>query len=90
MRAYLGEVAEWSIAAVLKTADVKASVGSNPTLSAGGMRTSVRTERSEIDCAQHSPKGEAEPSQSHPLRAWEENLGSTAKRDSAFLENETQ
>ena len=29
----LGEVAEWFKAAVLKTADVKASVGSNPTLS---------------------------------------------------------
>ena len=31
-----GEVAEWSIAAVLKTAEVQASVGSNPTLSATG------------------------------------------------------
>ena len=30
----IGEVAEWSIAAVLKTVEVKASVGSNPTLSA--------------------------------------------------------
>lgn len=29
-----GRVAEWSIAAVLKTADVQASVGSNPTPSA--------------------------------------------------------
>ena len=29
-----GEVAEWSKAPVLKTGDVKASVGSNPTLSA--------------------------------------------------------
>jgi len=31
--AYPGKVAEWFMAAVLKTADVKASVGSNPTLS---------------------------------------------------------
>ena len=29
-----GELAEWSKAPVLKTGDVKASVGSNPTLSA--------------------------------------------------------
>ena len=29
-----GEVAEWSIASVLKTEEAKASVGSNPTLSA--------------------------------------------------------
>lgn len=29
----IGEVAEWFKAAVLKTAEVKASVGSNPTLS---------------------------------------------------------
>ena len=29
-----GEMAEWSKAPVLKTGDVKASVGSNPTLSA--------------------------------------------------------
>ena len=31
---YSGEVAEWSIAAVLKTAVLKGTVGSNPTLSA--------------------------------------------------------
>ena len=31
---HIGEVAEWFKAAVLKTAEVKASVGSNPTLSA--------------------------------------------------------
>ena len=30
----LGEVAEWSIAAVLKTVDPKGSGGSNPSLSA--------------------------------------------------------
>ena len=30
----IGEVAEWSIAAVLKTVDPRGSVGSNPTLSA--------------------------------------------------------
>ena len=30
----LGEMAEWSIAAVLKTVEVKASGGSNPSLSA--------------------------------------------------------
>jgi hypothetical protein len=29
-----GEVVEWLMALVLKTSDVKASVGSNPTLSA--------------------------------------------------------
>lgn len=34
MRTAVGRVAEWSIAAVLKTADVQASVGSNPTPSA--------------------------------------------------------
>ena len=33
----LGRVAEWSIAAVLKTAEVQASVGSNPTPSARGI-----------------------------------------------------
>ena len=32
--AHQGEVAEWSIASVLKTEDGKPSVGSNPTLSA--------------------------------------------------------
>ena len=32
--AYLGEVAEWSIAAVLKTVDLHGSGGSNPSLSA--------------------------------------------------------
>ena len=32
--AYLGEVAEWSIAAVLKTVDPQGSGGSNPSLSA--------------------------------------------------------
>ena len=30
----VGEMAEWSIAAVLKTVEVKASGGSNPSLSA--------------------------------------------------------
>ena len=34
MAVHLGEVAEWSKAAVLKTADPQGSVGSNPTLSA--------------------------------------------------------
>ena len=34
-----GEVAEWSKAPVLKTGDVKASVGSNPTLSANSIAT---------------------------------------------------
>ncbi|CDI00880.1 hypothetical protein BN873_10136 [Candidatus Competibacter denitrificans Run_A_D11] len=32
--ALIGEVAEWSIATVLKTVDPRGSVGSNPTLSA--------------------------------------------------------
>ena len=31
---WIGEVVEWSITAVLKTVDVKASGGSNPSLSA--------------------------------------------------------
>ena len=31
---YFGEMAEWSIAAVLKTVEVRASGGSNPSLSA--------------------------------------------------------
>ena len=34
-----GEMAEWSKAPVLKTGDVKASVGSNPTLSARKQNT---------------------------------------------------
>ena len=34
VRADMGRVAEWSIAPVLKTGDVQASVGSNPTPSA--------------------------------------------------------
>lgn len=33
LRVALGEVVEWLMALVLKTSDVKASVGSNPTLS---------------------------------------------------------
>ena len=33
---WIGEVVEWSITAVLKTVDVKASGGSNPSLSAKG------------------------------------------------------
>ena len=37
-----GRVAEWSKAAVLKTVDVYASVGSNPTSSARNMRRGVR------------------------------------------------
>ena len=32
-----GEMAEWSIAAVLKTVEVKASGGSNPSLSANNI-----------------------------------------------------
>ena len=32
-----GEMAEWSIAAVLKTVEVRASGGSNPSLSAEGI-----------------------------------------------------
>lgn len=32
----IGEVVEWFMALVLKTSDVKASVGSNPTLSVFG------------------------------------------------------
>ena len=34
LRSRVGEVAEWSKAAVLISADAQASVGSNPTLSA--------------------------------------------------------
>ena len=34
MHSLLGEMAEWSIAAVLKTVEVRASGGSNPSLSA--------------------------------------------------------
>ena len=34
----IGSVAEWLKALVLKTSDVKASVGSNPTLSVRGTR----------------------------------------------------
>jgi hypothetical protein len=33
-----GEVVEWLMALVLKTSDVKASVGSNPTLSVQGIK----------------------------------------------------
>ena len=36
-----GEVVEWLKALVLKTSDVKASVGSNPTLSATGHSSAV-------------------------------------------------
>ena len=39
-----GEMAEWSKAPVLKTGDVKASVGSNPTLSANYMLPSTCAE----------------------------------------------
>lgn len=35
-----GEMAEWSIAAVLKTVDLKGSGGSNPSLSADLLRNS--------------------------------------------------
>ena len=38
-----GEMAEWSKAPVLKTGDVKASVGSNPTLSATFSQTETNT-----------------------------------------------
>ena len=34
MTLHIGEMAEWSIAAVLKTVEVRASGGSNPSLSA--------------------------------------------------------
>ena len=33
---FRGEMAEWSIAAVLKTVELRGSGGSNPSLSAGG------------------------------------------------------
>ena len=33
LQQHLGEVVEWLMALVLKTSEVKASVGSNPTLS---------------------------------------------------------
>ena len=36
-----GEMAEWSIAAVLKTVELRGSGGSNPSLSAKGYRVSV-------------------------------------------------
>ncbi len=38
----IGEVAEWSIATVLKTVDPQGSVGSNPTLSATQSATKNR------------------------------------------------
>ncbi len=38
-----GEMAEWSIAAVLKTVDVKASGGSNPSLSAKSSNHEIPT-----------------------------------------------
>jgi hypothetical protein len=38
-----GEVVEWSMAPVLKTGEVKASVGSNPTLSAEAINQKVST-----------------------------------------------
>ena len=36
-----GEVVEWLMAPVLKTGEVKASVGSNPTLSVSGLKTGI-------------------------------------------------
>ena len=38
---YFGEMAEWSIAAVLKTVEVRASGGSNPSLSAKKRRNKL-------------------------------------------------
>jgi hypothetical protein len=38
-----GEMAEWSIAAVLKTVDPQGSGGSNPSLSAGSESTKTKT-----------------------------------------------
>ena len=42
---WIGEVVEWSITAVLKTVDVKASGGSNPSLSAKGYKETVEFAR---------------------------------------------
>ena len=36
-----GEVVEWLMALVLKTSEVQASVGSNPTLSVSGHKTGI-------------------------------------------------
>ena len=44
-RAFFGEVAEWSIAAVLKTVDPQGSGGSNPSLSASARSRSYRKSR---------------------------------------------
>ena len=56
-KTFLGRVAEWTKAPVLKTGDVKASVGSNPTSSAIGEimkkyveKTNIDLEVSEIKC----------------------------------------
>ena len=43
-----GEAAEWSIAAVLKTVEVRASVGSNPTLSATQVKCLILKEYSDM------------------------------------------
>ena len=43
-----GEVAEWSIAAVLKTVEVRASGGSNPSLSAESLRQKVTEDRQTV------------------------------------------
>ena len=44
----LGEMAEWSIAAVLKTVEVRASGGSNPSLSAESLRQKVTEDRQTV------------------------------------------
>ena len=47
----IGEVAEWSIAAVLKTVDPRGSVGSNPTLSAISLSPAFSLSSASFRCA---------------------------------------
>lgn len=66
-----GGVVEWSIAPVLKTGELKGSVGSNPTPSAisCGMRTKFER-REAAQTTEGSPEGveAVGRNQSHPLR----------------------
>jgi hypothetical protein len=47
---HLGKVVEWFKALVLKTSEVKASVGSNPTLSARGISSVGRAPALQAGC----------------------------------------
>ena len=63
---FLGKMAEWSIAAVLKTVDLNGSGGSNPSLSATQKKKSTCSSKlGQIDLTKRDSRAPALPRQYH-------------------------